>query len=291
MAGIPSLIPDPHPFPLEFLPPENTLPIPPATLKENRQTNGLTLTLKKYGKAAFIRAVRQYAEPTGSKRKFGVSRSILLNRTVRRKAYRYSRESFIRSVMEPVMKSRFWPDKRCAAMAETLQTLKPQMLLDIATGPGGLLCRALPKLRQTTAIGLEIGFDACRIVIAESHYFGFARRIEMVHGDARLLPFPDSIFDCVSGWTALYHISQYEAAVREAKRVLRKGGYFVGTVHTKYPRHCPEDLTREEEEEFISAAHLPSDINSVCSTFREQGFAITKKTKVGNSHLLVARRQ
>lgn len=293
MAGVPSLFLNAHSFPIGFLPPEDILPEPVATLKEKRLTNSLALVLKKYGKAQFMRAVRQTAKlSTGQRqRRIHVSPSSVMSQTIKRKAYRFSKESFVRKVMEPVMRKRFWPDKRCIAMVETLQKLYPDSLLDIATGPGGLLCRALPLLKRTTAIGLEIYFDKCRLVLSEAVHFGFRDRIEMIHGDARLMPFPDSSFDCVSGWTAAYHISWYEEALRESARVLRTGGHFVGTFHTIYPSHCTDVLTREEEEEFIRCAHLPMNIHEVCDVLRASGFAVAKKTEVGNSHLIVARKK
>ena len=113
----------------------------------------------------------------------------------------------------------------------------------------------------------------------------------MVHGDARLMPFRDASFDCVSGWTAAYHISRYEEALRESARVLKPGGHFVGTFHTVYPSHCPNELTREEEEEFIRCACLPLNIGEVCETFRRAGFVVSRKTQIGNSHLIMARRK
>ncbi len=293
ITGVPCLLPDPHPFPIGFLPPEDILQEPPATLKEKRGRNNLGLVLYKYGKAEFIRAVRQTARlsPEARARRFQVSRTTVLNPTIKRLAYRHSRLSFIRNVMEPVMEQRFWPDKRCVAMVTTLQNLQPERLLDIATGPGSLLCRALPRLTATKAVGLEIFFEACRLVMAEAAYFGFGKRLQMVHGDARLMPFADATFDCVSGWTALYHISRYEAAIREAARVLRKGGHFVGTVHTKYPSHCRDLLSRSEEEEMIRCAHLPLNIHEVCGVLRASGFVISSKEAVGNCHLVVAKKK
>jgi uncharacterized protein YbaR (Trm112 family)/SAM-dependent methyltransferase len=285
-TSVPSMFPDPHPYPIGFLPPEDIIRVPRRTRKD-AGLNDLALTLRHYGKERFLKAVRR----PGPSRQLGIPRSLVLNQAIRRGAYRHSRESFIRRVMEPVMEKRFWPDPRCQAIVATLREIGPRALLDIATGPGGLLCSALPRLRHTRAVGLEICFDKCRTVLAEARHFGFAGRLQMVHGDARLMPFSEASFDCVSGWTAAYHISRYEEAIRECVRVLKPGGHFVGTFHAVYPSHCPDVLTREEEEEFIRRARLPLNIREVCETFRQAGFSVARKTRVGNSHLVVARKK
>jgi SAM-dependent methyltransferase len=290
VAGVPSLFPEPHPYPVEFLPPEDILPLPAAPLKERRGMNGLALCLAKCGKESFMRAVRRTAKlsPAARNRRFRVVRASLLSPATKRRGYRHSREAFIRDVMAPVMEQRFWPDPRCRAIVRALRELRPKRLLDIATGPGGLLCAALPRLRSTRGIGLELFHDKCRTVLAEADYFGFADRLDMVHGDARLMPFPDASFDCISGWTAAYHISRYEDALRECARVLRPGGHFVGTFHTVYPRHCPGDLTRTEEDEFVRCARLPRNVGEVCRILRQAGFVVARNVEVGNSRLIVA---
>jgi len=278
---------------LDFLPPEDLVAVPEVSRKESRQTHGLALVLRKYGKEHFLRIVRQKAasQGHGRNRRFGVPRSLVLNPAIIGRAYRNSRPGFVRRVMEPVMKRRFWTDERCIALTRVLRELAPGRLLDIATGPGGLICRALPQMKATEAFGLEIYFDACRTVMAEAEYFGFGKRLQMVHGDARVMPFPASSFDCVSGWTAMYHISRYDVAVREIARVLRPGGHFVGTFHTVYHSHCQDVLTRAEEEEFIRCARLPLDIHEVCSVVQAVGLTVRSKVAVGNSHLVVARRE
>lgn len=52
--------------------------------------------------------------------------------------------------------------------------------------------------------------------------------ITVTHEDATELSFPDESFDTVVSFLMLHHIVQWEAAITEVARVLRRGGRFVG---------------------------------------------------------------
>lgn len=97
-------------------------------------------------------------------------------------------------------------------------------VLELGSGPGQTTDWLAPRVGQLAA--LEYDDDDAR-ALAE-------RRpdVEVVHGDATAMPFPDGSFDVVVCFTMLHHIPTSAGQDRlfaEARRVLRPGGTFAGS--------------------------------------------------------------
>jgi len=66
--------------------------------------------------------------------------------------------------------------------------------------------------------------------------------------DAHALPFQDKSFDCVFSYAVIEHLYNPFLAIREISRVLKPGGWFIGTVsqgepfHNSYFHHTPWGL-------------------------------------------------
>ena len=69
-----------------------------------------------------------------------------------------------------------------------------------------------------------IDYDVQEIRLAEREFGKFG--IRFLQADGRELPFKDGLFELVLEMNALHHIDRYEEAVKEAYRVLKKGGDF-----------------------------------------------------------------
>jgi len=94
-------------------------------------------------------------------------------------------------------------------------------------------------LPQATA-GLELGTDLLELVAVEHEEDAALRlagrftgtNVEVVHGDAAALDYPDASFDTVATCTMLHHVptrALQDMVLAEAFRVLGPGGTFLGS--------------------------------------------------------------
>jgi 2-polyprenyl-6-hydroxyphenyl methylase/3-demethylubiquinone-9 3-methyltransferase len=88
-------------------------------------------------------------------------------------------------------------------------------LLDIGCG-GGLLA---PHVHGYHHVGVDLSRPALERAAAHG--------VEAYHAGAAALPFPDAAFDVVVAGEILEHVTDLDAVVAEALRVLRPGGTFV----------------------------------------------------------------
>lgn len=87
----------------------------------------------------------------------------------------------------------------------------------------------------TSYVGLDYPATAGALYGTRPHVFG----------DAAALPFADASFDTVMLLDVLEHVSEPEAALHEASRVLVAGGRLLVTIPFAYPLHdLPHDYQR-----------------------------------------------
>ena len=108
-----------------------------------------------------------------------------------------------------------------------------ERVLDVGCGRGLLLVGAARRLASGRAVGIDLwrGEDQSantpEAALANARHEGVAARVEVVTGDMRALPFPDSSFDViVSGWAVhnLDAIEDRRTALAEMVRVVKPGG-------------------------------------------------------------------
>ena len=97
--------------------------------------------------------------------------------------------------------------------------IAPDMeLLDLGCGPG--YATGAANALGARAVGID--FSAEMVEVASRRFPDAAFAV----GDAEAPDFPDARFDAVVGNMVLFHLTEPDAAMREARRVLRAGGRF-----------------------------------------------------------------
>jgi len=110
-------------------------------------------------------------------------------------------------------------------MARVLGLPKGLRILEVGCGRGVALPVFHHLLEPTRLVGLDI--DESLVAQAERRIRRAGVPIELVHGDVRDMPFPESSFDLVVDFGTCYHIANPHWAFIEVHRVLTLGGRFV----------------------------------------------------------------
>lgn len=99
-------------------------------------------------------------------------------------------------------------------------------VLEIGAGAGAMAHHLLRTTPDLHLVATDVDPDMCA---AASRVLGaFAPRVTVQQADANDLPFADGSFDFVLSFLMLHHTGDWQRTVREAMRVLRPGGRFVG---------------------------------------------------------------
>ena len=124
---------------------------------------------------------------------------------------------------DSVLRSHRWrtAENSCAYL---LPHLRPGMsLLDVGCGPGTITA----DLAAVVAPGTLVAVDAAPEVLEEARVTAEARgagNVVFEQADALSLPYPDGRFDVVHAHQVLQHLPDPVAALREMRRVCRRGG-------------------------------------------------------------------
>ena len=120
-----------------------------------------------------------------------------------------------------------------AELLASLQLQGDERLLDIGCGRGAVLLAAAKRLPRGRAVGVDVwsGKDqsgnAEQVTLRNAALERVADRVELHTADMRKLPFADGSFDVIVSSLAIHNIpgaAERATAVREAARVLRRGG-------------------------------------------------------------------
>jgi demethylmenaquinone methyltransferase / 2-methoxy-6-polyprenyl-1,4-benzoquinol methylase len=101
--------------------------------------------------------------------------------------------------------------------AHRIAELKPQRVLDLATGSGDLAQAIQSACPQAKVLGADFSVPMMRE--AQARHFH-----SLVAADGLALPFQDGVFDVLTVAFGLRNMASWPAALQEMNRVLRPGG-------------------------------------------------------------------
>jgi ubiquinone/menaquinone biosynthesis C-methylase UbiE len=102
--------------------------------------------------------------------------------------------------------------------------LRPgERVLEVGCGPGYLWQHNAERLPPGLTLVLT-DLSSGMLEAARARLAGLSPQPAFQEADAQALPFPDEGFDCVIANHMLYHVPDRALALREARRVLRRGG-------------------------------------------------------------------
>ena len=107
--------------------------------------------------------------------------------------------------------------------------LSNKIVLDIGCGTGGITTSLVNDYNAKKVIGIDIEDDVCQAALARVKQCGFEHKIEILKVQPGAFPFENLTFDVVFSKDSIVHIQQKEFLSKEIFRVLKSGGYFLGS--------------------------------------------------------------
>ena len=114
----------------------------------------------------------------------------------------------------------------CKRLLEKLEIVKiaPDFILDAGAGTGMAIPALFKRFKKAQLVALDLSEN---MLEKSSRYGGFFRSPHLVCADIEHLPFADNSFDLVFSSLSMQWCNDLNAALIEAKRVLKPGGLFV----------------------------------------------------------------
>ncbi len=107
-------------------------------------------------------------------------------------------------------------------------TIKPNWaILDVGCGGGKTLNRLAQLAPKGKIYGIDHSPDMVKFSKEVNHELIAQNRVEITHGTAEQIPFPDDSFDLVTAIETYYFWNNFPAALKEIQRVLKPGGWLL----------------------------------------------------------------
>jgi ubiquinone/menaquinone biosynthesis C-methylase UbiE len=169
--------------------------------------------------------------------------------------------------IEKLLVNSQWSEKRVLALAKELLAFArldgKNDFLEVGCG-NGVVSRYLADKYKANVVGIDV--DKEQIELAEKG-IGDVANIRFFEADATRLPFEDASFDLVLSFGVLHHIENWQDALKEIKRALRPGGYFIYA-----DLIYPELITKWDKSSKLSFGLVTVGINELNAFIRRNGF-------------------
>lgn len=106
----------------------------------------------------------------------------------------------------------------------SLSSIKPKLILDVATGTGDFAFEALKILKPDRIIGVDISQGMLDVAKEKIDKRGLADKFEVQLGDSEGLVFGDHTFDAVTVAFGVRNFENLQKGLDDIYRVLRPGG-------------------------------------------------------------------
>lgn len=107
---------------------------------------------------------------------------------------------------------------------KTLAKVKPNSILDIATGTADLAIEAAKQLKPDKIVGLDISANMLKIGDKKIARKNLTEIISLELGDSENLQFEDESFDAITAGFGVRNFENLEKGLQEMYRVLKPGG-------------------------------------------------------------------
>jgi len=158
----------------------------------------------------------------------------------------------------------------CNRLLEKLDVVKiaPQMILDAGTGTGSAIPFLFARYKKAQVVTLDLSENMLK---KANQHGGFLRAPQAVCGDIERLPFADDSFDLVFSSLSMQWCNDLNAALLEAKRVLKPGGLYVFT--TFGPDTLKELRSSWSEVDVASHVNQFIDMHDIGDALLRDGFS------------------
>ncbi len=158
-------------------------------------------------------------------------------------------------------KADIWDDKiaekdsdKLKMMASNLDIKSGSSVLDVGTGTGILVPFLLKRIGPN---GKLVCLDSAEKMLEKARVKNFKGNIEYVCSDIHGTHFEDDVFDAVVCYSSFPHFHDKPGALKEIKRVLKKGGWVyichtssrtdINEIHRQIPELCSDLVPNKGE--------------------------------------------